>query len=126
MQSVTRSEDVVARLGGDEFLVLISDLDLDERVAREKALRVANNLIELAAEPFDFHEKTLQVGASVGIRLLGTANVDPEVAISEADSAMYRAKQAGRGCAVLFEKQVDKSYRSCAPPGPTATPKLGI
>ena len=104
MLSITRAEDVVARLGGDEFVVLVSYLDDDERLARDKALLVANSLIELASNPFDFDGKTLHVGASIGIRLLDSDYVDPETAISEADSAMYRAKQAGRGCAVFFEK----------------------
>jgi diguanylate cyclase (GGDEF)-like protein len=104
LQSVTRSEDVVSRLGGDEFLVLISHLDVDERAARDRVSLIARKLIKLVNEPIDFHGETLQVGASVGIRLLGFEQLDTETAISEADIAMYRAKQAGRGCAVFFEK----------------------
>jgi two-component system, cell cycle response regulator len=104
MQSITRAEDVVARLGGDEFVVLVGYLDDDARLARDKALLVADSLIELANKPFDFEGQTLHVGASVGIRLLDSDYVDPETVISEADSAMYRAKQAGRGRAVVFEK----------------------
>ena len=104
LQSVTRSEDVVSRLGGDEFLVLIGHLDVDERAARDRASLIANKLINLVNEPIVFHGETLQVGASIGIRLLGFEQLDTETAISEADIAMYRAKQAGRGCAVFFEK----------------------
>jgi len=61
-------------------------------------------LIDLVNEPIGFHGETLQVGASIGIRLLGFEQLDTETAISEADSAMYRAKQAGRGRVVFFEK----------------------
>ncbi|MGD8477953.1 MAG: GGDEF domain-containing protein [Burkholderiales bacterium] len=102
MQSVTRSEDVVARLGGDEFVVLIGYLDVDEQRARYKASLVAENLIELVSKPFDYEGTSLQVGASIGIRLLGTENTDPDTAISQADRAMYQAKQTGRGRAVFF------------------------
>jgi diguanylate cyclase (GGDEF)-like protein len=108
MQSITRSEDIVARLGGDEFLVLISNLDSDERTARDKASLIATKLINLVNEPYDFHGVTLRVGVSIGIRLLGSEGLATEKAISEADMAMYRAKQAGGGCAVFFEPGEDK------------------
>ncbi len=104
LQIITRSEDIVSRLGGDEFVVLINHLDVDERIAHDKVSGIANKLINLVNQPFDFNGKTLHVGASIGIRLLGFEELDTETALSEADSAMYRAKQAGRGCAVFFEK----------------------
>ena len=103
MLSLTRSEDVVARLGGDEFLVLITYLDLEPERASDKASVVARNLIDLVSQPFDYHGTTLQVTASIGIRLLGVDDVDAETAINQADRAMYQAKQAGRACAVFYE-----------------------
>jgi len=108
MQSITRSEDIVARVGGDEFLVLISHLDADERTARDKTALIASKLIHLVNEPYEFHGETLRVGASIGIRLLGFEALATDTAISEADLAMYRAKQAGGGCAVFFEPNEDK------------------
>jgi two-component system cell cycle response regulator len=104
LQSITRSEDIVGRLGGDEFVVLISRLDADERIAHEKALRIAEKLIYLVRNPVHFNGKKLHVDASIGIRLLGFEQVDIETVIREADIAMYRAKQAGGGRAVFFEK----------------------
>ncbi len=41
--------------------------------------------------------------ASIGIRLLTFEKLEAETAIKEADIAMYRAKQAGGGCANFFE-----------------------
>lgn len=99
----TRSEDVVCRLGGDEFVILISGLGDEALAARSEALRVAEKLISLVSAPIDFGEKTFQVGASVGVRVLGFENLDSEAAISQADSAMYRAKREGRGRAIVFE-----------------------
>jgi diguanylate cyclase (GGDEF)-like protein len=103
MLTLTRSEDVVARLGGDEFLVLITYLGFDKRGASDKASLVARNLIDLVSKPFDYHGTTLRVTASIGIRLLGVDDVDPETAINQADRAMYQAKQAGRACTVFYE-----------------------
>jgi len=104
LQSDVRSEDVVARLGGDEFAVLLGYLDADKQIAHDKALGIAEKLISLVSQPFYFDGGTLRVGASIGVRLLGFEDLDTETALREADIAMYRAKQAGGGCAVIFGK----------------------
>jgi GGDEF domain-containing protein len=67
-------------------------------------MRIAENLIKLINNPIVFNCQTLHVEASIGIRLLGFEELDPKTALGEADVAMYRAKQAGRGYAILFEK----------------------
>lgn len=104
LQSMVRSEDIVGRLGGDEFIVLLHRLNGDERKARDAALRIAETLIETISRPFHFNDESLQVGACIGVRLLGFEGQDAETAIREADNAMYRAKETGRGRAVFFEK----------------------
>ena len=104
LRSNTRPEDSVGRLGGDEFVVLIHHLDANHEVARDIMLRMAEKLIKLVNKPIIFGGTSLIVGASIGIRLFGSEELDTETAIREADVAMYHAKQAGRGCAVFFEK----------------------
>jgi two-component system, cell cycle response regulator len=104
MKSITRSDDVVARLGGDEFLIYISHLDVDRQNAHDRAFRIANKLINLVSQPIRYHDKEIYVGASIGIRLLGFEELNPEAAIQEADIAMYRAKDAGRGRASFFDE----------------------
>lgn len=104
MKSITRSEDVVARLGGDEFLIYISHLDEDKEKAHDRISKIANKLISLVSQPIRYHDQDIYVGASIGIRLLGFEELNPEVAIHEADVAMYRAKDAGRGRAAFFDE----------------------
>ena len=104
LESITRAEDVVGRLGGDEFVILMNQLDPDEKHARDQALHVATKIIKLVNDPIDSHGQPVQVGASIGIRLIGCDRIDPDSAISESDIALYRAKQAGRGCAVFYEE----------------------
>lgn len=98
-----RAEDIAGRMGGDEFAVLVDHLDIDERSAEDKALIIADRLINLAGKPFDYNGQTLRVGASVGICLLGLKHLDADAAISKADIAMYRAKKMGKGCAIFSE-----------------------
>jgi len=98
-----RAEDIAGRMGGDEFVVLVDHLDIDERSAEDKALRIADRLINLAGKPFDYNGQALRVGASVGICLLGLKHLDVDAAISKADIAMHRAKKMGKGCAIFSE-----------------------
>ena len=101
--SSIRSEDLAGRMGGDEFIILIDHLDIDEQSAQDKALRIADKLISLASIPFEYKDKTLQVGASIGIYLLGLEHIDADSAINKADVAMYRAKKMGKGFALFSE-----------------------
>lgn len=103
IRSITRSEDVAARLGGDEFIILIHHLDADIQKVQDIALQVAEKLIDLVSKPINYKGTILNVGASIGIRLLGSEKVDIDTVIREADIAMYNAKQAGKGCAVFFK-----------------------
>lgn len=111
LTSTTRAEDVAARLGGDEFVVLLQRLDTDRQTTHSKAEQVAEKLIELIRQPIEYHGQALQVGASIGIRLLeeefhdhASSNVLARVAgaIRDADQAMYRAKKNGKGRVVVF------------------------
>ena len=52
--------------------------------------------------PIAVNSKAVHVSASIGIRLLGINPVNTNTAMKEADSAMYDAKEAGGGCAVIF------------------------
>jgi two-component system cell cycle response regulator len=102
LHSTIRSNDIVGRMGGDEFIVLLERLETDTGVTGDRVLQIANKLIKLINMPIAVNSKGLHVSASVGIRLLGFEQINTATVISEADSAMYRAKEAGGGRAVIF------------------------
>jgi diguanylate cyclase (GGDEF)-like protein len=111
IQSITREADVAARLGGDEFVVLIDRLEIDRDASQAQALLLAERLIQIIGEPIDYAGKSLTVGASIGVRMLGSnlgrtqalmSSMASSV-ISDADAAMYGAKRAGKGCAAVFD-----------------------
>lgn len=102
LQACLRGEDIAGRLGGDEFIVLLSELDFDKEVAGQRAIQIATRIQNTINQPIELHE-TFQLGASIGIRILGEKEATVERVIKEADIAMYRAKQAGKGCSVIFE-----------------------
>ena len=91
ISAVVRSSDVVARLGGDEFVLLIEDYrdarDLVELA--DKILAALQPVVEL-----DGHE--LALTASIGICTFPIDGRTVQVLLSNADVAMYRAKEQGR------------------------------
>lgn len=94
----SRREDFVARIGGDEFVILMSGMDREE-VALS---RVAAILVALG-EAVEWRGIGLSVGASAGLILAAMA---PELTgadlLARADAALYAAKRAGRGQAMLW------------------------
>ena len=91
----------MGRIGGDEFVMLIQGGD------RADALSLAQRVRDLATEPFDLGGKRLHVGMSVGIALsTGSDDRSAEQLLGEADTAVYRAKAAGRGTVVVFDEEM--------------------
>jgi diguanylate cyclase (GGDEF)-like protein len=98
IEQALRPGDTVARFGGDEFAVLAEDIG-NER----GATRVAERIAEALARPFILREGEHFVSASVGISIGGGTEV-PESLIRDADSALYRAKDRGRGGYEIFDE----------------------
>ena len=95
----TRASDVVARLGGDEFAVLLpAPRDADECIA------VAQRLLEGLQGPMQIAGADVDVRASVGIAFapVGVDGVDG--VLSQADVAMYHAKETGTGWAAYHDE----------------------
>jgi diguanylate cyclase (GGDEF)-like protein/PAS domain S-box-containing protein len=87
-----RSTDVVARLGGDEFGVILPHAD------QQRAILVAESLREVVRAVVSAEANLPQVTASVGIVTFGHGDEarGGERTVTDADAAMYAAKQAGR------------------------------
>ena len=94
----TRESDVLARLGGDEFAVVLPRCTPAE--ARVAADAIANAIRD--HQPV--HEELEPVTASVGVAMFGD---DPRISfesiVSEADTAMYAAKDSGRDGVRVFD-----------------------
>jgi|GEM_PF-525789 len=115
IQKRLRDVDMVARLGGDEFIVLLEDI-----AHSEDAARVAKEIVAELSRPFHLpgcneagHEpgREVQIGASIGISLYPQHGDNPELLMEQADTAMYEAKQAGRGCFAYFSEELTIAVR---------------
>jgi diguanylate cyclase (GGDEF)-like protein/PAS domain S-box-containing protein len=98
-----RPGDTVARFGGDEFVVVCDDVTTDE------IERVAQHVLESLARPWKMGAHEMHVTASLGIAL-ADEQATPESLLRDSDTAMYRAKERGRGRIELF----DDRFRSHA------------
>jgi len=86
-----RIRDTVGRLGGDEFgLVLTMSRN------QQEAVQVANEVREALRAPFDLHGQQAGLTTSLGIAIYPDDARDPETLVRYADTAMVRAKEAGR------------------------------
>jgi diguanylate cyclase (GGDEF)-like protein len=104
-----RASDVVcqtctpSRLGGDEFLLLLEDLH-----ETRDAARAARRLLDVLAEPFDLDGQRLSITASIGIATSERGYGHAGEMIRDADTAMNRAKSAGRARFVLFDRAMHR------------------
>ncbi|MFA5372378.1 MAG: EAL domain-containing protein [Sideroxydans sp.] len=86
-----READTVARLGGDEFTVILTGLEDIGSIDR-----VAENILQNLAKPFQLENEIAYVSASIGITLYPDDAVGIEDMLKNADQAMYVAKNKGR------------------------------
>jgi len=97
-----REDDVVARIGGDEFTVILPDI----KNPRE-AGSVARKLIQSLSRRFEIDGHTIYTGASVGIAMYPDDGVRGPELLKMADTAMYRAKSAGRSRFAFYEEPMN-------------------
>ncbi|MEK6284174.1 MAG: EAL domain-containing protein [Acidobacteriota bacterium] len=99
LESCLRPGDIVARLGGDEFAIIV------DRVRHvSDCVQAAERIREHLSSPFNLSGHEVFISASIGIALNQTGSEQPDEIIRNADTAMYRAKDQGRGCFELFDQ----------------------
>jgi diguanylate cyclase len=97
-----REEDVLARLGGDEFVALLPRLGHPEDAAT-----VARKMLEALNAPMSIDGHDLTPSVSIGIALYPTDGNDVDTLLKHADTAMYGAKEAGRGNFQFFVPEMN-------------------
>ena len=103
LRSCVRDGDVVARIGGDEFAVLQSNV----RDARD-ASSLAHRILDCVTRPARVEGNLHMIGTSIGIALASSAEVAPDELLRNADFALYRAKNDGRGTVRFFEPAMNE------------------
>ncbi len=102
LRPTLRPQDSAARLGGDEFAVLVENI-----VTPHDLEVVAGRILHELERPFDIFGHTVHAGASIGAAMAGPEHTSSDRLLRDADFAMYRAKQAGRGRYEIFDKHLE-------------------
>lgn len=87
-----RKQDIVARMGGDEFALILDDI-----THIEDAGQTAKKMIEAISKPYTINDLEIHIGSSAGIAISPRNADTAETLIQYADSALYEAKNKGRG-----------------------------
>ena len=103
LQAECRATDMVARLGGDEFIVLLDGIG-DPARAREFADSIRDRL----SAPYRIADQDEFVSCCVGITLYPFDAADTEGLLRNADTALHRAKEAGRNRVALFHPEMNR------------------
>ncbi|HXA28571.1 MAG TPA: GGDEF domain-containing protein, partial [Candidatus Angelobacter sp.] len=104
-----REEDTAARLGGDEFALVL------RHVTVEGCTVVAGKVREACASPVDIDGTAVCTTMSIGIALCPSGGDDGDTLLRHADTAMYRAKRAGRDTVRLYAERSAWGAASATP-----------
>jgi len=109
LHRVVREVDMVSRLGGDEFVILISPDAESESDAANQMLVVAEKIQSAINKPYDLDGFECHVTTSIGIKLYPVDGDEPELLITNADTAMYRAKAEGRNAIRFYNSKMQEA-----------------
>jgi len=103
IRHLVRTQDTVAHLSSDRFLVLLTALrDADE------ATRLTCRILHGLNRPIQVEERNVRLTASIGVSIFPQHGNAPDTLISNADLAMYRAKQLGRNTYQIFTQAIQQ------------------
>ncbi|WP_456404735.1 diguanylate cyclase domain-containing protein [Hydrogenimonas sp.] len=95
LQSSLRKSDLISRFGGDEFLALIATETTDREDAKKRIGMISEKILRNLRSPYQIEDKSIVIGASIGITLFNSSERDLNQLILDADAAMYDAKKEG-------------------------------
>ena len=97
--SALRGGDTLARLSGDEFVVLCEDVHDNAAITA-----VADRILYQLSRPFLVAGTEAHISGSIGVAITAGDPIPAEALLADADLAMYRAKERGRGVSELFDE----------------------
>ncbi len=106
LKNNVRESDVTARFGGDEFAVL--QIGLNDP---SDAGAMAATLTKCLGAPYQLDGNEVRVTASIGISFYDSTIADPEEMLTQADLALYRAKEEGRDRYCFHSEELDRNVR---------------
>ena len=111
-----RTGDAAARFGGDEFAAFLLDAELPQAIVAAERMRASIETQEFSVLQPGRATETHHITVSIGISSFPNDSSDPIELVEMADSALYRAKRAGRNRVAAYrdmsEKEIDRHLPS--------------
>jgi diguanylate cyclase (GGDEF)-like protein/PAS domain S-box-containing protein len=102
-----RQSDMAARIGGDEFVVLLGELGY-----ADEATQIAKQIVSVLSMPIKLSNGVeVRIGACVGISLYPDHGHDAEELLQHTNSALYHAKEQGRGSFSYYAEHLTHTAR---------------
>lgn len=106
LRNCLRESDIVARLGGDEFVIGLPLMEKDQDIEQ-----VASKVLSTLSASFEIEGHGIQIGASIGVCEYPSDGENPRDLLQAADTAMYEAKNSGRGIYSFFTAELTDATR---------------
>ena len=106
LRKLARRSDTMSRFGGDEFVLLLEDMD-----SRFGIDIIAQRIIKSLSEPLVLNDRKIDIHSSIGIVELNKGYTSSKQVLHDADIALYRAKEQGRGSWVVFDETLDANVK---------------
>jgi diguanylate cyclase (GGDEF)-like protein len=107
LYNTLRGRDTISRNGSDEFVVVLERLE-----DANEAINVANKIISRMTKSFHIQSHKIHLGASIGISIYPHDGSTPLELLRNADTAMYRAKQAGGNQLQFYDESMSNQLRN--------------
>jgi diguanylate cyclase (GGDEF)-like protein/PAS domain S-box-containing protein len=101
LRNCVRESDTVARLGGDEFAVVLNDVENATAITV-----IAKKILSELDQPLTIEGRHVFTSASIGVCVFPDDGANGDALLKHADSAMYRAKQAGRNQVCFYTEDL--------------------
>ncbi|MCX5680778.1 MAG: EAL domain-containing protein, partial [Candidatus Omnitrophica bacterium] len=101
LQGCLRANDTLARFGGDEFTVLLDGIN-----GMDDAVDAANRIQLVLSKPFIVENREFYLTGSIGVLMYDRKYNSPEDMLRDADTAMYKAKLAGKARYAIFDEEM--------------------
>ncbi|MFT5718741.1 MAG: diguanylate cyclase (GGDEF)-like protein, partial [Oleiphilaceae bacterium] len=91
------------RHGGDEFIAV-----MESQTEQQSSANFAQKIVDSFVTPFHIENEEIYMSASIGIALAPDHGNSPDQLISNADIAMYQAKQRGKNAFVIYQNKLNE------------------
>ena len=98
-----RDSDVLSRISGDEFMLLLNPIQSESEVAE-----FIHFILQRMKAPFFIDDSEIFASTSIGVSLYPEHGRTYDALRQNADIAIYRVKNAGKGAAAFFDSSMER------------------